>query len=52
MDDVEQLKLMLKKYLTVKIISESEGGDTYIYTKILFDDEIISEDYVRITEGK
>ena len=52
MDEKEQLKLLLKKYLTIETTRESEWGDTYIYTKVRFDGELICEDYIRITEGK
>ena len=45
MDDVEQLKLMLKKYLEVKIENQQSTCDTQLRVSILFDGEEISDCY-------
>ena len=45
MDDVEQLRLLLKKYLEVKIESHQSTCDTRLRVSILFDGEDISECY-------
>jgi hypothetical protein len=46
MDDVEQLKLLLKKYLEVKVnVEETGAGDTKVEVTLLFDGEEIDSDY-------
>lgn len=45
MDDVEQLKLMLKKYLEVRIESQQSTCDTQLRVSVLFDGEEIGECY-------
>jgi hypothetical protein len=42
MDDVEQLKLLLKKYLEVSVQSMQSTVDTLIQVEVLFDGEVIS----------
>lgn len=42
LDEKEQLKLMLKKYLEVKVDSVQSTVDTCLQVEILFDGEIIS----------
>lgn len=45
MDEKEQLKLMLKKYLEVKVESQQSACDTSLRVSVLFDGEEISECY-------
>lgn len=46
MDDVEQLKMLLKKYLEVRLDANTDGdGDVKIEVKIFFDGEEIDSDY-------
>lgn len=42
MNEKEQLRLMLKKYLEVKVGSVQSTVDTCLQVEILFDGEIIS----------
>lgn len=45
MDDVEQLKILLKKYLEVKIeVDDKFSGYSDIAVTLIFDGEVISTD--------
>ena len=53
MDDVEQLKLLLKKYLVVETTTEIGWDEcTTIVTTVFFDEEEICKSKVEIKEGK
>lgn len=53
MDEKEQLKLMLKKYLEIKVdTTEDYDGDTKVEVTLLFDDEEIYTSYSYVYKQK